>query len=217
MKNQETILVLCAHNDDGVIGAGGTLAKYAQEGKRVLTVIFSYGELSSPQLKPQVVKERRMREAIEADKIIGGLGITYLGLREGHFEEDAAERNIVAKLKYIIGKYKPNKVFTHSVDDPHPDHRACFHLSWRILKNYPKVEIYSFDIWNVLAIKNRNKPRMISDISKFFRLKMTAFRAHQSQLRTPAVFLLFIKTFIKDSINGIRYAKRFVEVFVRIQ
>ena len=32
-KRNETILVFGAHSDDFVIGAGGTIAKYAQEGK----------------------------------------------------------------------------------------------------------------------------------------------------------------------------------------
>ena len=172
MKKTETILVLCSHNDDGVIGAGGTLAKYAAEGKQVLTVIFSYGEQSLPQLKPEVVKERRIREMIQSDKILGGGGITYLGLREGHFEEDAVERNATGKIKYILKKYKPTKVFTHSIDDPHPDHRACYKISWNILEGMPDLEVYTFDVWNILNIKHRNMPKMVCDITKTMNQKM---------------------------------------------
>jgi len=39
MPKKETILVLAAHNDDQAIGAGGTLAKYAQEGKKVISLL----------------------------------------------------------------------------------------------------------------------------------------------------------------------------------
>jgi len=44
----ETILVFSAHSDDFVIGAGGTIAKYTEEGKKVIAVVFSYGERSHP-------------------------------------------------------------------------------------------------------------------------------------------------------------------------
>jgi LmbE family N-acetylglucosaminyl deacetylase len=52
MAKKGTVLVIVAHNDDHIIGAGGTLAKYAQEGKKVRTIIMSYGESSHPHLKP---------------------------------------------------------------------------------------------------------------------------------------------------------------------
>ncbi|MEK6845367.1 MAG: PIG-L family deacetylase, partial [Nanoarchaeota archaeon] len=42
----ETVVVFGAHSDDFVIGAGGTIAKYQQEGKKILAVVFSYGESS---------------------------------------------------------------------------------------------------------------------------------------------------------------------------
>ncbi len=40
-KTKQTILVFSAHTDDFVLGAGGTIAKYIQEGKTVIAVIFS--------------------------------------------------------------------------------------------------------------------------------------------------------------------------------
>ncbi|MFA4887817.1 MAG: PIG-L family deacetylase, partial [Candidatus Nanoarchaeia archaeon] len=41
--DKETILVFAAHPDDEIIGVGGTIAKYAQEGKDVIVTIFSDG------------------------------------------------------------------------------------------------------------------------------------------------------------------------------
>lgn len=41
----ERILVIVAHSDDQMLGPGGTLVKYAKEGKEIHTVIFSYGAL----------------------------------------------------------------------------------------------------------------------------------------------------------------------------
>ena len=49
------MLVVCAHPDDNILGAGGTIAKYSSEGKKVITVIASYGESGNPWLKENVI------------------------------------------------------------------------------------------------------------------------------------------------------------------
>src|SRR3972149_8574498 len=100
----ETILAIGAHNDDHIIGAGGALTKYAEEGMRVRTIICSFGEKSHPHLRKEVIVERRVKESIKADKVMGGAGVAYLGVREGHFEEDFKSRNIVEKLAWVVQK-----------------------------------------------------------------------------------------------------------------
>jgi len=67
---KETILILGAHSDDFVIGAGGTMAKYTQEGKKIISVVFSYGEKSHPWLKEDVVQKMRSEEAAKASKLL---------------------------------------------------------------------------------------------------------------------------------------------------
>ena len=88
MPKKPTILVIGAHSDDPTFGAGGTIAKYASEGKKIKTIIFSYGELSPPHLKPEIVRERRTKEANQADKILKGKGVMFLGVKDGRFLQD---------------------------------------------------------------------------------------------------------------------------------
>ena len=54
------IMVFAAHPDDEVIGAGGTIAKYAREGRQVVSVIFSYGEGSDPASEPENIIQKRV-------------------------------------------------------------------------------------------------------------------------------------------------------------
>ena len=68
----DKIIVFCAHSDDEVLAAGGTIAKYTKEGKEVIIVIFSYGEASNPIVQDQVIINERIKEA---DKIGDFLGI----------------------------------------------------------------------------------------------------------------------------------------------
>ena len=59
---QENIFVFCAHSDDQIFGPGATLAKYASVGKGIYTVIFSYGRLSHPHFREEVIIETRVKE-----------------------------------------------------------------------------------------------------------------------------------------------------------
>src|SRR3989338_6214282 len=102
MKKQDAILFLCAHNDDQLIGGGGTIAKYAKEGVKIVTVIFSFGETSLPHIKEKVSRRTRVLESKKAAKILGESEVYYLGLKEGHFNEEGEEKNISSKIKYFI-------------------------------------------------------------------------------------------------------------------
>jgi len=64
MNRKESILVFSAHSDDFVIGAGGTIAKYVREGKKVQAIVFTYGEKSHPWLKGEVVQSKVFPKSI---------------------------------------------------------------------------------------------------------------------------------------------------------
>ena len=123
MKN-ETIIVFGAHSDDFVLGAGGTIAKYTNEGKRVITIVFSFGESSHPWLKETVIQKMRSKEALEASKILNCQTYVY-DLKEFNFLEEYKIKKVDQVILKLISKYKPNKIFTHSNEDPHPDHRRA--------------------------------------------------------------------------------------------
>lgn len=211
----ETILAIGAHNDDHIIGAGGTLIKYAKEGKKVKTVIFSYGEVSHPHLKPEVIVERRIKEAEISDELMSGSGIVWLGAYERSFEGDIARLKIKQRLKDLIVREKPSKIFSHAPDDPHPIHRAVHDTVLGVVKELSiPLELYSFEVWNVLTLKNRDKPRLVVDTSQTFKQKIKAFKAHESQAGT--ILTLLGKTYVRDFINGWNNKCRFAEVFIKL-
>jgi LmbE family N-acetylglucosaminyl deacetylase len=213
---KETILAIAAHNDDHVVGAGGALVKYAKEGMRVRTIICSFGERSHPHLKKEVIVERRVKESIKADKIMGGAGVAYLGVREGKFDEDFKERDIEKKLAWIIKKEKPSKIFVHGLDDFHPDHRAVYRLVKRLMDNGAiNCPVYSFEVWSFLKLRNRNLPRMVVNISDTFNTKIKAFLVHESQ--TLAIWSLLWKLIIKDWLSGVLHGYKYAEVFYKLK
>jgi LmbE family N-acetylglucosaminyl deacetylase len=210
---KETILVLCAHNDDQIVGMGGTFAKYTREGKDLYTVVFSYGELSHPHLKQEVVARMRVKESLKAAKILGGRKPVYLGIKEGRFEKELKQYE--QKLIKLIRGKKPSKIFTHALDDPHADHRAVYHFVLELLDRMRyKGDLYSFDIWNPINIRKRYRPKMVVDVSDTFDIKIRAMDAHKSQwvVRIILWWNLYLKAMFNGLNNGVKYAEVFNKI-----
>lgn len=208
-------MVFCAHSDDHILGPGATLAKFSEEGKKIVTVIFSFGEKSHSHLKPKVIRKKRVQEAKNADKIIGGSEVLFLGLRETKFLQDAEKLNLNSKLKQLIEKHSPSIIFTHTNDDkdiPSLDHPNVNKIVMSILDsiNY-KGRVYAFDVWNPFNFKNRFEPRQYFDVSKVFNKKLQALDCFESQQIALSHLLIsvYVKAVMYGFYNGCRYAERF--------
>ena len=213
---KESILVLCAHSDDQVFGVGGTIAKYAEEGKRVIVVIFSYGEKSHLWLKKKVTVKMRVKESKDAGKILGVEKTIFLGLEEGKFQRDIEEMEVHDKIYRLIRKYKPIKIFTHSRDDPLPDHSTLNKFVLELCNEIDyKGDVYSFDVWNPVKIVERNIPKIYVDISKTFSKKIRALRCFESQWMSMVSLLWSV--YYRAIKNGIHAHCMFAEVFYKIR
>ncbi|HII29519.1 TPA: PIG-L family deacetylase, partial [Candidatus Woesearchaeota archaeon] len=198
-KHKNT-MVLCAHSDDQIFGVGGTIAKYASNGWEVFTVIFSHGERSHPWLKRNVIAAIRVKEAQEADQIIGGNGVIFLGVKDHSMYQFLSggikDRKVIRRIAELIRKRRPQRIFTHSPDDPHPDHRAVYHASMAAVeRSGVKCDLFSFDVWNLLGYKKRLKPVMYVDISNTFSIKIRALGCFKSQ--TFAMLSLLWSIYLK--------------------
>ena len=214
-KNSDTTLIFSAHSDDWTLGAGGTVAKYVQEGKKVIVVIFSYGEKSHPWLKHKVVKDMRFQETIEASKILQ-CKIIFFDLKEFNFYDDAQRKNVPQKILQLIQRKKPSKIFTHSGEDPHPDHRAVNKITLELYEKFSvKPEIFVYAIWNPVSFRTAY-PTLYVDISKTFTDKLQALRTFRSQ-RFQAIYPLFFLVLFRAIKEGFSIKKRFAEKFFRVR
>lgn len=215
-QGKDIILTFCAHNDDHLLGAGGTLAKYAKEGKIFKTYVFSFGESSHPWLKRNETAKMRVKEAQKAEKILGGEDLRFFGIKEGEFGDRFKTFRFRRKLKKIILDNNPSKIFTHSLDDPHPDHRAVYNAVMQVADdiNY-KGDIYSFNIWNPINVRKRDKPKMVVDISASFEKKLQAFKVHESQKMT--LITLWWDIYRRDRWNGLVNRCKYAEIFYKVR
>src|SRR3989344_43153 len=214
MSRKEKVIVFSAHSDDFVIGAGGTIAKYTQQKDKVLAVVFSYGELSHPWLKKKVVHKMRYKETVDASRLLKCRSIFY-DLRERKFLEDYQAKNMKDTLVQLLEKEKPTKIFTHSHEDPHPDHRAVHEITLEVFNELQqKPELYIYSIWNPVSFKT-HYPSLYINIRKTFSLKLKALWKFKSQkVHVSYPFFLLMYKAIKD---GIRMRTTFGEHFFRIK
>lgn len=215
---KETILVFGAHSDDFVIGAGGTIINYTKEGKKVISVVFSFGEKSHPWLKEGIVQKTRSLEAFDAAKILKLKQLLFYDLEELKFEQEYASKGLEKDLLQLIQKEKPTKIFTHSQEDPHPDHKAVNKITlelWEKITFSPKPEIYTYSVWNPFSLQTKY-PALYSNISKTFSEKLKALKAFRSQ-RFQAVYPLMLLIIFRTIKDGLKIRKLFGEKFFRIK
>lgn len=214
--NPNSVMIICAHSDDQIFGPGGTIAKYAKEGKRVHTIIFSYGEQSLPLQKKEYTIKARVKEAIEVDKYLGGHGVTFLGLEETKFSEQFNKKKMYPKLKRLILQYKPSIIFTHSVDDPMPDHRALNKLLLETIDRMRyKCDVYMFDVWNLFNFKKRHYVKIVVDVSDMFEMKIKALKMFTSQQNS--LFMLMWSVYLRAWYSGQGIKVKRAETFYKIR
>ncbi|HDP74044.1 MAG TPA: PIG-L family deacetylase [Candidatus Woesearchaeota archaeon] len=208
------ILVVCAHSDDQIFGPGGTLFRYSLEGAEIYTVIFSFGEKSHPLFKRRVTAKARVKEAQEVNVMLKGKDLIFLGLKDGQFQKEIPEKNTEERLLRLIRKFRPDRILTHSPDDPHLDHRVVYNcvLSAAEKHNF-KGEIFCFDVWTLFNLKKSNLPKMYIDTSQFFHKKVEALKMFKSQ--KMSFLILIFPTFLRDFVNGLKSHSRYAEVFYK--
>jgi LmbE family N-acetylglucosaminyl deacetylase len=219
MDESKGVLVVCAHSDDQILGCGGTIAKYAKQGIPVYTIILSYGEKSHPHLQREFVIKTRVKEAQEANKVIGGKQVFFLGLNEGNFQSDAEETNAAEKILNIIKKYNIGRILTHSsvdVDIPNRDHINTYKLVKDVCENLP-VELYTFTVWDFFKVKKEltGRFKLVVDITNTFSIKSKALNTFKSQMHLMQMSIPYVQTYINSFFNGLKYGYRFAEVFIK--
>ena len=214
-STKETIIVFSSHSDDFVIGAGGTIKKYTDEGKNIIAIVFSYGENSHPWLKEKIVQKMREDETFEACKILNCQTI-FFDLKEMNFKKDYEKKGYQKDLLKILNNEKPTKIFTHSLDDPHPDHKAVHNITKQIYEKLKiKPELYVYSVWNPVSFKTRH-PSLYINITKTFKDKLKALKTFKSQ-KIHVAYPLFLLLFraIKEGMK--LKGARFAEMFYRIK
>ncbi len=177
------ILVFAPHNDDETIGVGGTIAKLANAGHRVVVCEVTRGI-------NEAALQRIRNEAIEAHKVLGVSETVFLDL-PGLDLHLTPTRQKNAPYLDIVKKENPDIVFIPHHGDLHSDHASCAESCMVALRpmNAPNPKaLYAYETlseseWNVPDGAHAFIPNTWSDITQTLDTKIEAMKCYASQLR----------------------------------
>lgn len=187
-------MAVFAHPDDETFICGGSLAKVAQTGERVVLVCATKGEMGRrmgvpPTATRETLAALRDKELREACFALGIAQLTYLGVRDKTLEIQPFER-LVAVVLEQLRQERPDKVITfHQRLGGHADHCTIGHAATeafvRYQQEYPEAKLF-FVAWNSMAtdpqlygLKAQDLLRV--DVHQQLPAKLKAFRAHRTQ------------------------------------
>ncbi len=178
------VLVFAPHNDDEVLGVGGTIARLASEGNDVYVC-----EVTSLPDNPELVQTIK-NEAIKAHDLLGVKDTFFLELPTvGLKDTDTVTVN--GRFEEIVQKIKPEIAFIPHKGDMHIDHletaKAAM-VALRPISNPQLQEIYAYETlseteWNLPTVENAFIPNTYIDITKTIEKKKQAMACFETQIK----------------------------------
>ncbi len=191
------ILVIAPHPDDETLGCGGAIAALRSIGLTVQVLVMSDGTQSHPNSRTYPAPKLKALRESETQCAMNVLGvdasqITFLGLPDGALPvRETVEFGIaLAQCCDYLAAVVPSVVFVPWRFDPHPDHRATWHLIHSALHQVNCVftsvlRVIEYPIWDWdMAQRQASDVAIASwrlDISDTVQLKQRAIAAYRSQ------------------------------------
>ena len=117
------VLAIGAHGDDIEEFCGGTLARHARQGDKVVMCVVTDGR-GNPQGNPDEIARIRKGEAQASAELIGA-ELVWLAVPDGGLVVNQETRHLFIET---IRAADPEYVITHPPQDYHPDHIATSQL-----------------------------------------------------------------------------------------
>jgi N,N'-diacetylchitobiose non-reducing end deacetylase len=190
LEELKSIVCVQPHPDDNEVGAGGTLAKLAENGCNITFVTVTDGRYgtSDPTVTPEALIETRRQERERAGHLLGVSKQIALEFSDGG---NYSEREVMEALIPIFREEKPELVMT--VDpwmpyEAHPDHyKVGRAVAAAVLASdtigFPEAGS-PFGVPQV-GFYATSYPNTLIDITPYWAKKIEAILTHDSQFNTP--------------------------------
>jgi LmbE family N-acetylglucosaminyl deacetylase len=195
------VLIVMAHPDDGEFGCGGTVARWAAEGRDIYYCLLTDGQVGDQgdtEITMEQLTQVRQEEARAAARALGVQhDVVFMHYMDSRLEPTLEVRGKIARL---IRQVRPDAVICQ---DPtvrwsgqgyinHPDHRAAGEATLAAIMPvastrlaYPELAAEGLAPHNVREIYitgTQNADRWV-DIGDYLDAKVAGLRAHKSQMR----------------------------------
>jgi len=192
----ERVMVVTAHPDDSEFGAGGTVAKFAQQGCEITYIVVTNGNKGSSDRtmtaeRLAIIREEEQRNAA---RVLGVERVQFLGYPDGEVEDT---RDLRRDISREIRRWRPDLIITqnphrsYQLGISHRDHRItagvvldCVYPLARDHMTFPEL-MPEYEPHNVseVHLMQWDNPQLVVDISDTMDLKLKALACHVSQLK----------------------------------
>ena len=183
----KTVIVISAHPDDEILGAGGTLLKHKKNGDKIYwlitTNIFEEQGFSKERVFSRQREIEKVSEALGAEKVFM-LDYPTMSLSTSTLIE------MVPKISKVFTEIEPEIVYCLNRSDAHSDHRITFDAIMACTKSfrYPfikQVLMYECISETEFAPQLPEKvfiPNYFVDISPFLEEKLELMKIYESEV-----------------------------------
>jgi LmbE family N-acetylglucosaminyl deacetylase len=187
------VLVIAAHPDDEVLGAGGTLARHVRAGEEVVVLILGEGVTSrfpTREEAPAADLDRLRADARRANARLGVKDVRFGGLPDNRF--DGLELlDVVAVVEKVIQEVAPEVLYTHHPGDLNVDHQITFRAVLTATRPLPGAavrEVCCFEVpssteWSFARVGPAFVPNLFVDITETLDQKVAALECYTGEVR----------------------------------
>ena len=178
------VLVFAPHNDDEVLGVGGTIAKFSSAGHDVY-VCEATSVLNNPDFLNRI-----KAEAKKAHDLLGVSKTFFLELPVVAIK-DTPTIEVNSRFDKVVQEIKPDIAFIPHKGDMHIDHAEVAKatmVALRPIENPQLKAVYAYETlseteWNTPTVDNAFIPNCYNDISDFITVKKRAMACFETQIK----------------------------------
>jgi LmbE family N-acetylglucosaminyl deacetylase len=187
------VLVVAAHPDDEVLGAGGTMARLSAEGNKLAVLILGEGitsrddGLRSP---TSVTVDELLDQSRAAAAVLGVHDVKHAKMPDNRFDS-VDLLSIVKLIEAEVQRVEPTLVLTQHGGDVNIDHHLTYRAvlaATRPVSRHPVRSVLAFEVgssteWAFQTLAPRFAPQVFFDISATLDAKLEALSRYTSEVR----------------------------------
>jgi N-acetylglucosamine malate deacetylase 1 len=174
------ILVVAAHPDDETLGAGGTIARYAEHGEEVWVCLLTEGVSAR---HDHVNQQKEC--AVKACEVLGVKRVVFCDLPDQRLDA-LPLLDVIQPLQACVRELQPDVVYTHFKEDVNQDHRVAFQATMVATRPFGDnsvnrvlcYEAPSSTEWGASFAGTVFAPNVFVDISETLPAKLEAMRMY---------------------------------------
>ena len=181
------VVVIAAHPDDELLGAGGTLVRHVQNGDEVHAVIVADGAGSRYPAELVATLEKQARQAAE---VIGFASIQFLSFPDQRLDT-VPLIELTQRLEGVLDDIEPGTVYTHFPEDVNTDHGLVGRCTWTACRPYARPQLKKFAVfetpssteWAWPMTGTEFRPNLFVDVTDTIEAKIAAMECYETELR----------------------------------